>query len=189
MEKSPFIKKSPQIKSYQFETLFSRTFLWLQYDFMQSPRKKSPLTSENAWFPILGFSFPRIYFLQDFFIGILFPETLLPMGSPHTILGKKSPRNPKHRTLFPVTYFPKFIFPGFFPETFVPGTFFHRFITTLALDRDPWKLYLMFLSRETDKKLCQVIRKENRIYIRVEFKKSLSAWKGKCSQILRRTSH
>ena len=43
--KSPFIKKSPEIKSYQFETLFSGTFFWLQYDFIQ----KSPLTSENAW--------------------------------------------------------------------------------------------------------------------------------------------
>ena len=39
--KSPFFKKSPEIKSYQFETLFSRTFFWLQYDFIQkSPRKK-----------------------------------------------------------------------------------------------------------------------------------------------------
>ena len=37
-------KISPEIKSYQFETLFSRTFFWLQYDFIQ----KSPLTSENA---------------------------------------------------------------------------------------------------------------------------------------------
>ena len=27
---SPFIKKSLEIKSYQFETLFSRTFFWLQ---------------------------------------------------------------------------------------------------------------------------------------------------------------
>ena len=77
----------------------------------------------------LGFSFPRIYFLLD-----LFPETLLA----HSILGKKSPRNPKHRTLFPVTFFPrtwensdfflKFLFPGFFQETFFPGTFFHRFL-------------------------------------------------------------
>ena len=63
--KKSFFKKSPEIKSYQFETLFSRTFFWLQFDFMQkSPLKKSPLTSENAWFTMLGFSFPRIYFLQ-----------------------------------------------------------------------------------------------------------------------------
>jgi len=27
-------------------------------------------------------------------------------------------------------------------------------LITLALDRDPWKLYLMFLSREIDIKLC-----------------------------------
>ena len=51
MEKSRFIKKSPEIKSYQFETLFSRTFflapVWF---YTKSPRKKSPLTSENAWF-------------------------------------------------------------------------------------------------------------------------------------------
>jgi len=75
----------------------------------------------------LAFSFPRIYFLLD-----LFPETLL------AILGKKSPRNPKHRTLFPVTFFPrtwensdfflKFLFPGFFPETFFPGTILQRFL-------------------------------------------------------------
>ena len=34
-------KKSFEIKSYHFETLFPRTFLWLQYDFIQKrPRKK-----------------------------------------------------------------------------------------------------------------------------------------------------
>ena len=27
-------------------------------------------------------------------------------------------------------------------------------LITLALDRDPWKFYLMFLSREIDIKLC-----------------------------------
>ena len=138
MEKSPFIKKSPQIKSYQFETLFSRTFflapVWF---YTKKSSGKSPLTSENAWFTILGFSFPRIYFLQDLFIGILFPETLLPIGSPHTILGKKSPRNPKHRTLFPLTFFSKdlikfglffqsFYFQVFF-RNFFPGTFLRWF--------------------------------------------------------------
>ena len=55
----------------------------------------------------------------------------------HAILGKKVPRNPKQRTLFPVTFFQgfdkiqtfsKFLFPGFFsPETFFLGTFLHRF--------------------------------------------------------------
>ena len=29
-------------------------------------------------------------------------------------------------------------------------------LITLALDRDPWKSYLMFMSRETDIKLCQI---------------------------------
>ena len=32
-------------------------------------------------------------------------------------------------------------------------------LITLALDPDPWKLYLMFLSREIDIKLCQILRK------------------------------
>ena len=32
---------------------------------------------------------------------------------------------------------------------------------TLALDCDPWKLYLMFLSRETDLQLCQIYTKIN----------------------------
>ena len=48
MEKSPFVKKSPEITSYQFETLFSRTFSWFQYDFIQKrPRKKSPFMVEK----------------------------------------------------------------------------------------------------------------------------------------------
>ena len=37
---------------------------------------------------------------------------------------------------------------------------------TLALDRDPWKLYLMFLSREIDIKLCQIYTK---IHIYIQF--------------------
>jgi len=32
-------------------------------------------------------------------------------------------------------------------------------IITLALDRDPYKLYLMFLSREIDTRLCQIYSK------------------------------
>ena len=32
-------------------------------------------------------------------------------------------------------------------------------LITLALDPDPWKFYLMFLSREIDKKLCQIYTK------------------------------
>ena len=42
-EKSLFIKKS-------LETLFSRTFFWLQYDFIQKrPLNKRPILVENAW--------------------------------------------------------------------------------------------------------------------------------------------
>ena len=45
VEKSPWNKKSLEIKSYHFETLFSWTFLWFQYDIIQ---KKSSY-SGNAW--------------------------------------------------------------------------------------------------------------------------------------------
>jgi len=44
----------------------------------------------------------------------------------------------------------------------------------LALDRDPWKLYLMFLSRETDLQLCKIYTKINIytiLYISSGFKK------------------
>ena len=127
MEKSPFLKKSPEIKSYQFEALFSRTFFWLQYDFIQKrPREKSPLTSENAWFTILGFSFPRIYFLQDFFSWYLISWDLI--GSPHTILGTKVPGIQNTGLYFQWhfiqgldkirAFFPKFLFPGFFSRNF-----------------------------------------------------------------------
>ena len=34
-------------------------------------------------------------------------------------------------------------------------------LITLALDRDPWKLYLMFLSQETDLQICQIYTKIN----------------------------
>ena len=88
-------------------------------------------------------------FSQDFFFGyiffrtlfpvILFPDTLL--ASPILFLGKKSPRNQKLRTLFPVTFCPrtsedwdflaKFLFPGYFSETFFPVTFLHRFIKSM----------------------------------------------------------
>ena len=51
MEKSPFIKKSPEIKSPQFETLFSRPFflapIW--FHTKTSPGIKSPIIVENAW--------------------------------------------------------------------------------------------------------------------------------------------
>ena len=32
-------------------------------------------------------------------------------------------------------------------------------LITLTLDRDPWKLFLMFLSPEIDIKLCQIYMK------------------------------
>ena len=50
------------------------------------------------------------------------------------VLWKKIPRNPKHRTLFPVTFFPYsdffskvFLF-TFFSRNFFLGTFLHRFL-------------------------------------------------------------
>ena len=44
MEKSPCYKKSLEIKSYHFVTLFFMTFLS-----QKRPRKKSPFIVENAW--------------------------------------------------------------------------------------------------------------------------------------------
>ena len=43
--------KSPvEIKSYHFETLFSRTFFWFQYDFIKkNVLVKSSILVENAW--------------------------------------------------------------------------------------------------------------------------------------------
>jgi len=108
-----------------------KLFFWLQYDFIQ----KSPLTSENAWFTILGFSFPRIYFLQDLFSWDLISWDFI--GSPHTILGKKVPGIQNTGLYFQwhffqgldkiQTFFQSFYFRVFFPETFFPGTFLHRF--------------------------------------------------------------
>ena len=96
MEKSPLIKKSPEIKSYQFATLFPRTFflapIWF---YTKKSSEKNPLSSENERFTMekspffLGFSFPMIYFLQDFFSWDLISWDFI--GSPHTILGKKVP--------------------------------------------------------------------------------------------------
>ena len=34
-------------------------------------------------------------------------------------------------------------------------------LITLALDRDPWKLYLVLISREIDIQLCQIYTKIN----------------------------
>ena len=76
----------------------------------------------------LGLFF-RIYFLLDFIYW-----------QPSYYFMKKLPWNPKHRTLYPVTFFPrtwensdffpKFLFPDFFRETFFLGTFLHRFFET-----------------------------------------------------------
>ena len=40
-------------------------------------------------------------------------------------------------------------------------------LITFALDRDPWKFYLMFLSREIDLQLCQIYTKINIFCIKV----------------------
>ena len=159
MEKSPFIKNSPEIKSCQFETLFSRTFFWLQYDFIQkSPRKKSS-KSENAWFTILDFSFPRIYFLQDFFQRSYFLR--LYWQPPYYFRGKKSQESKTpdfissdffSKDLRKFGLFLKFLFPGFFPETFFPGLSyidsklsFSILIETLRYGKDDMSyLYILF---------------------------------------------
>ena len=84
------LKSLWKIKSYQFETLFSRTFFLVPvWFYTKKSSEKSPLTSENPWFTILGFCFPRIYFLQDFFSWDLISWDFI--CSPHTILGKKAP--------------------------------------------------------------------------------------------------
>ena len=120
---SPLIKKSPEIKSYQFATLFPRTFflapIWF---YTKKSSEKNPLSSENERFTMekspffLGFSFPMIYFLQDFFF--LRSYFLRLYRKPPYYFRKKSPRNPKHRTLFPVT---------FSPSTWENSDFFPKF--------------------------------------------------------------
>ena len=79
-------------------------------------------------------------FLGGFFSSDIFSVWLYFLWSywqPSYYFRKKSPRNPKHRTLFPVTFFSrtwensdfflKFLFPGFFIRNFFPRTFLHRF--------------------------------------------------------------
>ena len=46
-------------------------------------------------------------------------------------------------------------------QFYLGNEFWNSFKLTLALDRDPWKLYLMFLSREIDLQLCQIYTKIN----------------------------
>ena len=139
MEKSPFIKKSPKIKSYQFETLFSRTFFLAPVWFYT--KKSSEKKSYNKWKCMIHNS--RFFFSSDLFSSGLFSRDLISKdftGSPHTILGKKVPGIQNTGLYFQWhffqgldkirTFFPKFLFPGFFPENFFPGTFLHRFYFT-----------------------------------------------------------
>ena len=105
---------------------FLGLFFWLQYDFIQVKMH------DSQWKRVLFlcFSFPRIYFLQDFFSwDLIFWDFI---GSPHTILGKKFPgiQNTGLYFLWHFfqglekirTFFPKFLFPGFFFEKlFFPG--------------------------------------------------------------------
>ena len=60
MEKSPFIKKSPEIKSYQFETLFSRTFFLAPVWFYT--KKSSEKKSSNKWKFMTLYWQPSYYF-------------------------------------------------------------------------------------------------------------------------------
>ena len=115
------LKKSCINSRLYFLRLFSGSSMIL---YKKVLRKKSPLTSENAWFSILGFSFPRIYFLQDFFSWDLISWDFI--GSPHTILGKKVPGIQNTGLYFQWlekirTFFQSFYFQVFFPETFFPG--------------------------------------------------------------------
>ena len=79
----------------------------------------------------LGFSFPRIYFLQDFFSWDLISWDFI--GSPQTILGKKSQESKTQDLISGYiffqglekirTFFQSFYFQVFFSETFFPGDF------------------------------------------------------------------
>ena len=131
MEKSPFIKKSPEKNSYQFETLFSRTYFLAPVCFYT---KKS----SNKWKCMIHIS--RFFFSSDLFsLGLFF------MGSyflrlnwqPPYYFRKKVPGIQNTGLYFQWhffqgldkirTFFQSFYFQAFFPETFFPGTFLHRF--------------------------------------------------------------
>ena len=77
---------------------------------------------------ITEFKFPETWFSSGLLFHDFFSWKFI--GSPHAILGKKRPRNLKHRTLIPMTFFPrdfrKFeLFSRVFISRFVfPGTFF-----------------------------------------------------------------
>ena len=97
--------------------------------YKKNPRQKVLITSENAWFTILGFSFPRIYFLQFFFSWDLISWDFI--GNPHTILEKKVPgiqntglylRWHFFQGLDKIrTFFQSFYFQVFFQKLFIPG--------------------------------------------------------------------
>ena len=96
-----------------------------------------------------NFSRLKTFFQVFLFLGFIFFRTFIPenlLTAPHTILGKKRPRNLKHRTLIPMTFFPRtsensnffpeFLFPGFFSWNFFPRTSLHRFIQNIARFRE-----------------------------------------------------
>ena len=126
MEKSPFIKKSPEIKSYQCETLFSRTFflapVWF-YTKKSSEKKSSnkcncPIHNSRFFFSSDLFS-SGLFFLRFYFLRLNW--------QPPYYFRKKSPRNPKHRTLFPVTFFPRtWENLDFFSKVFISRFFFQK---------------------------------------------------------------
>ena len=79
---------------------------------------------DSQWKKVLVFLFLGFIFFRTFFYWDLISWDFIGR--------KKSPRNPKHRILFPVTFFARTwensdFFPGFFPRNFFPGTFLHRF--------------------------------------------------------------
>ena len=75
MEKSPFIKKSPKIKSYQFETLFSRTFFSCSSMYFRKKRPRNP--KHGTLFLVIFFPRTRTLFPKFLFPGF-FPETFFP---------------------------------------------------------------------------------------------------------------
>ena len=131
-----FLKKSPEIKSFQFETLFSMTFFLAPLWFYT--KKSSEKKSSKKWKCKIHNS--RFFFSSDLFSsGLFFLRFyfLRLYWQPPYYFRKKSPKNPKHWTLFPVTWensdFFSNVFKGFFQKLFFPGTFLHRFIYIYTL--------------------------------------------------------
>ena len=135
MEKSPFIIKSLEIKSYQFETLFSRTFFLAPVWFYT--KKVLGKKSSNKWKCMIHKSFFQVFLFlgfilfRTFFPEILFPETL--MAWPPYYFRKKVPGIQNTGLYFQWhlfqglkkirTFFPKFLFPGFFSRNFFSRDF------------------------------------------------------------------